>query len=94
MVASTEIKTKVRENLWFTPYNSPNLLTAELFFKLCIPQSKNILVQRYVQNLERNWKNFVCIGVKNIANLYFSRLHGRLHQKVKKHSKLCIKFSM
>ena len=25
--------------------------------------------QRYVHNLERNWKNFVCIGVKNIANL-------------------------
>ena len=42
-------KTKafVKENFWFTPYKNPDLLTAELFFKLCISQ-------RYVQNIERN----------------------------------------
>ena len=42
--------------------SKPDLLTAELFSKLCIPQ-------RYVQNFERNWKNSVCIGVNNFANL-------------------------
>ena len=42
-------KTKafVKENFWFTPQKNPDLLTAELFFKLCISQ-------RYVQNIERN----------------------------------------
>ena len=25
--------------------------------------------QRYVHNLERNWKNFVSIGVQSFANL-------------------------
>ena len=33
-----------------------------IVFKLYIPQT-------YVQNLERNWKNSVSIGVKNVANL-------------------------
>ena len=47
-----------------TPNNrkQPDLLTAELFFKLCIPQ-------RYVHNLKPNWKDSVCIGVKNLTNL-------------------------
>ena len=45
-----------------TPYKKPDLLTAELFFRL-------IISQRYVHNLETNWKNFLCIGVKNFANL-------------------------
>ena len=47
-----------------TPNNlkQPDLLTAELFFKLCISQ-------RYVHNLKPNWKDSVCIGVKNFANL-------------------------
>ena len=36
--------------------------TTEWFFKLYIPQ-------KYVHNLERNWKNFVCIVVKNFVNL-------------------------
>ena len=42
-------KTKAfaKENFWFTPYKNPDLLTAELFFKLCTSQ-------RYVQNIERN----------------------------------------
>ena len=42
-------KTKafVKENFWFTPYKNPDLLTAELFFKLCMSQI-------YVQNIERN----------------------------------------
>ena len=55
-------KTFAWEYFWFTPYKQPDLLTAELFFKLCIPQ-------RYVHNLERYWKNSVCISVKNFANL-------------------------
>ena len=57
-------KTKaiVKENFWFTPYKKLDQLTAELLFKLCIPQG-------YVNNLERNWKNSVCIGVKNFACL-------------------------
>ena len=40
----------------------PDLLTAELFFKLCIPQS-------YVHELERYWKNSDSISAKNFANL-------------------------
>ena len=38
----------------------------------------------YINNLERNWKNFVRISVKSFANLYISKLQGRLHQKKKK----------
>ena len=49
-------KTFVREYVWFTPYRESDLLTAELFFKLCIPQ-------RYGCNLEIYWKNSVRIGV-------------------------------
>ena len=54
---------------WFTPFKQLDLLTVELFFKPCISQ-------RYVHNLEKNWKNSVCIGAKNFANL---QMHGRLH---------------
>ena len=57
-----ENKAFAREYFWFIPYKKLDLLTAELFFKLPIPQ-------RYVHNLERYWKNFVCISVKNFANL-------------------------
>ena len=35
--------------------------------------------QRYVHNLESDWKNSVCIGVKNFVNFYISKLYGRLH---------------
>ena len=31
-----KIKALVNINFWFTPYKKPDLLTAELFFKLCI----------------------------------------------------------
>ena len=55
-------KAFAKENFWFTLYKQPDLLTIELLFKLRISQ-------RYIPNLERNWKNYVCIGVKNIANL-------------------------
>ena len=55
-------KAFAKENFWFTLYKQPDLLTVELLFKLRISQ-------RYIPNLERNWKNYVCIGVKNIANL-------------------------
>ena len=43
-------------------FGSLHLLTAESFFKLCIPQ-------RYVHELERYRKNSVCIGAKNFDNL-------------------------
>ena len=46
----------------FGSHHTSNLLTVEVFFKLC-------LSQRYVYHLERNWKNYVCIDVKNFANL-------------------------
>ena len=49
-------KAFVKENVWFTPYKCLDLLTVELLFKLRISQ-------RYVRNLERNWKNSVCISV-------------------------------
>ena len=49
----------------FFMYLREDLLTDELFFKLCVPQ-------RYVYKLERNWKNSACIGVKNFANLSLS----------------------
>ena len=42
-------------------YKYLDLLTAELVFKLSIPQ-------RYVHNVEKNWENFVFIRVKNFAN--------------------------
>ena len=63
-VTSIQKKTKVivKEHFWFTSYKQRDLLTAKLFFKLCISQ-------RYVYNLGRNWKNSVCIAVKNFANL-------------------------
>ena len=41
--------------------NQPDLLTVELFFKLCISE-------RYTHNDEKNWKNSVCIGVKKFEN--------------------------
>ena len=50
-------KAYVKENFWFPSYKKLNLLTAE-----CISQ-------RNLHNLERNWKNSVCFGVKNFANL-------------------------
>ena len=59
----------VRKNFWFTSNKLPDLLTAELFFKLCISQ-------RYVRNL--NWKTSLCISVKNFANLKIFQLRGRL----------------
>ena len=46
----------------------------------------------YINNLEKNWKNFVHISVKSFANLYISKLQGRLHQK-KKLFNICIQFS-
>ena len=30
-------------------------------------------------NLEKNWKNSVCIGARNLTNLYISKLYGRFH---------------
>ena len=42
----------------------------------------------YINNLERNWKNFVHISVKSFANLYISKLQGRLHQKKKTFQRL------
>ena len=48
------------EKFWFTLCKLSDLLTAKLFFKLCISQ-------RYVHILERNRKNSVCIRVKNFA---------------------------
>ena len=35
---------------------------AESFFKLSVSQ-------KYVLNLEGNWINYVCVGVKNFSNL-------------------------
>ena len=55
-------KTFVWGYFWFTPYKQPDLLTAELFFKLCIPQ-------RHVHNLEKYWRKSVFNSVKNFVNL-------------------------
>ena len=44
----------------------------QVILKICISQ-------RYVHNLERNWKNSVYIGVKNFTNLQVSKIHTRLH---------------
>ena len=55
-------KAFAKECFWFTLYKQPDLLAAEVFFKLYISQ-------RYVRNFEWNKKNSVCIGVKNFANL-------------------------
>ena len=55
-------KAFAREYFWFTLYKLPDLLTAELFFKLCI-------TQRYAHNLEMYWKNSVCISIEDFDNL-------------------------
>ena len=39
-----------------------DLLTPELFFELCVSQG-------YIRNFEKNWKNSICIRVKNFLNL-------------------------
>ena len=39
---------------------------------------QNCISQKYVYNLERNWKNYVCIGVERFGNLYIFKLHGCL----------------
>ena len=33
------------------------------------PYASDWMSQRYVHNLERNWKTFICISVKNFPNL-------------------------
>ena len=49
-VPSTQ-KTKafVQENFWFTPYKKLDIITVELFFKLC-----TYLRDMYIHKLERN----------------------------------------
>ena len=44
------------------PIQETGLFTAELFFKVYIPQ-------RYIDSLERNWKHSVCIRIRNFAYL-------------------------
>ena len=58
-VSSIQRKTKAffEENVWLISYNQPDLLTVELFLKLCISQ-------RHVRNVESNWKNYVCVVVR------------------------------
>ena len=60
-----------RKKFWFSPYKQLDVLIAfetvsELFLKLFF---KLFISQRYVHNLERNWKNSDFIDVKNFANL-------------------------
>ena len=50
----------------FATYKQPALFTVALFFKVYI---YIYISQKYVHNLERNWKNSVCISVKNFSNL-------------------------
>ena len=52
-----------KKHLLGSSYTSNQIyLLRNCFSKLCIPQ-------RHVNNLERYWKNSVCIGVKNFAKL-------------------------
>ena len=69
-----KIKALVKENFWFTSYKLPDLLTVEMFFKLCIPKT-------YVHNLERNWKNSVCIGVRILLHYTFLNFMAVFTQK-------------
>ena len=69
-----KIKALVKENFWFTSYKLPDLLTVEMFFKLCIPKT-------YVHNLERNWKNSVCIGVRILLHYTFLNFMAAFTQK-------------
>ena len=70
-VSSILKKTKlfVGGNFWFTLYKLLDILTEELFPKLCIPQ-------RY---LERNWKNSVLQMF--LIYLQISKLHDRFYLK-------------
>ena len=54
-----------RKNFLFT--TELDLLTPELFFKLCISQGYTCISQGYIQKSERNWKNSIDIRAKNFA---------------------------
>ena len=54
-----------RKNFLFT--TELDLLTPELFFKLCISQGYTYISQGYIQKFERNWKNSIYIRAKNFA---------------------------
>ena len=59
-------------------WSYPDSHIPELFLKLCISH-------RYVQRLERNWKNVVCIKVENLAYLanFQASRHSALIRKLK-----------
>ena len=61
---------KRQKHLSWNVFSSPqitgrNQINCGVFLK----NSKICKNQRYGDNLKRNWKNSVCVGVKNFANL-------------------------
>ena len=58
----------------FHPVQATGSIYLALFFNVYI-----YIPQRYVHNLERNWKNSVCISVKNFAICKFLNFTAHFH---------------